>query len=75
VFAGALVRLRSASRVRSRLGLFHLGGDQRETLAEPPELTLLPAFFDIHEHLLDSARNLARVPLEEAHFGDDWLAL
>ena|SRR5215471_9174202 len=29
------------------------------------ELTLLPAFFDIHEHLLDSARNLAPVRLEE----------
>jgi len=30
------------------------------------ELTVLPAFFDVHEHLLDSARNLGGVRLEDA---------
>ena len=38
-------------------------------------LTVLPAFFDIHEHLLDSARNLARVPLEGAHSIDELVGL
>jgi predicted amidohydrolase YtcJ len=33
---------------------------------EDPGLTVLPAFFDTHEHLLDSARNLGRVQLEDA---------
>jgi predicted amidohydrolase YtcJ len=42
---------------------------------DDPELTLLPAFFDIHEHLLDSARNLARVRLEDAHSMDELVAL
>jgi predicted amidohydrolase YtcJ len=39
------------------------------------DLTLLPAFFDVHEHLLDSARNLARVRLEDAHSIDELVAL
>jgi predicted amidohydrolase YtcJ len=30
------------------------------------ELRVLPAFFETHEHLLDSARNLGRVRLEDA---------
>jgi predicted amidohydrolase YtcJ len=42
---------------------------------DEPGLTLLPAFFDIHEHFLDSARNLARVRLEEAHSIDELLDL
>lgn len=36
------------------------------TVLEDPGLTVLPAFFDIHEHLLDSAHNLGRVRLEDA---------
>jgi predicted amidohydrolase YtcJ len=44
-------------------------------VVDDPELTLLPAFFDIHEHLLDSARNLARVRLEDAHSIDELIAL
>jgi predicted amidohydrolase YtcJ len=36
------------------------------TVLDDPGLTLLPAFFDTHEHLLDSARNLGRVRLEDA---------
>jgi predicted amidohydrolase YtcJ len=44
-------------------------------VVDDPELTLLPAFFDIHEHLLDSARNLARVRLEDAHTMDELIAL
>jgi predicted amidohydrolase YtcJ len=44
-------------------------------VVDDPELTLLPAFFDIHEHLLDSARNLARVRLEDAHSMDELIAL
>jgi predicted amidohydrolase YtcJ len=43
-------------------------------VVDDPELTLLPAFFDIHEHLLDSARNLARVRLEDAHSMDELIA-
>jgi predicted amidohydrolase YtcJ len=44
-------------------------------VVDDPELTLLPAFFDIHEHLLDSARNLARVRLEDAHSIDELIGL
>jgi predicted amidohydrolase YtcJ len=29
-----------------------------ETVLEDPGFTVFPAFFDSHEHLLDSARNL-----------------
>jgi predicted amidohydrolase YtcJ len=56
--------------------------DGLDALASPathvlddPELTLLPAFFDTHEHLLDSARNLARVRLEDARSIDELVAL
>jgi predicted amidohydrolase YtcJ len=42
---------------------------------DDPELTVLPAFFDIHEHLLDSARNLGRVRLEDARSIDELVAL
>jgi predicted amidohydrolase YtcJ len=31
-----------------------------------PSLTLLPAFFDTHEHLLEAARNLELVPVDRA---------
>jgi predicted amidohydrolase YtcJ len=33
---------------------------------EDPGLTLLPAFFDTHEHLLEAARNLEQVPVDRA---------
>ena len=38
-------------------------------------LTVLPAFFDIHEHLLDSARNLARIRAEDARSIDELVAM
>src|SRR5215471_8415839 len=44
-------------------------------VVDDSDLTLLPAFFDIHEHLLDSARNLARVRLEDAHSIDELISL
>jgi predicted amidohydrolase YtcJ len=44
-------------------------------VVDDPDLTVLPAFFDIHEHLLDSARNLARVRLEDAHSIAELIAL
>ena len=44
-------------------------------VVDDPGLTLVPAFFDIHEHLLDSARNLARVRLEDAHSIEELIAL
>ena len=52
-----------------RDGLDALASDGTHVV-DDPELTLLPAFFDIHEHLLDSARNLARVRLEDAQSMD-----
>src|SRR5262249_39650704 len=57
-----------------RDGLDALASDGTH-IVDDPELTLLPAFFDIHEHLLDSARNLARVRLEDAHSMDELVAL
>jgi len=57
-----------------RDGLDALASDGTHVI-DDPELTLLPAFFDIHEHLLDSARNLARVRLEDAHSIDELIAL
>jgi len=57
-----------------RDGLDALASDGTHVV-DDPELTLLPAFFDIHEHLLDSARNLARVRLEDAHSMDELIAL
>ena len=56
-----------------RDGLDALASDGTHVI-DDPELTLLPAFFDIHEHLLDSARNLARVRLEDAHSMDELIA-
>jgi hypothetical protein len=50
---------------KDRYGLDGLASSST-LVVDDPELTLLPAFFDVHEHLLDSARNLARVPLEKA---------
>jgi predicted amidohydrolase YtcJ len=49
----------------ARDGLDALASEATKVV-DDPGLTLLPAFFDIHEHLLDSARNLARVRLEDA---------
>jgi predicted amidohydrolase YtcJ len=57
-----------------RDGLDALASDGTHVV-DDPELTLLPAFFDIHEHLLDSARNLARVRLEDAHSMDELITL
>ena len=57
-----------------RDGLDALASDGTQVV-DDPELTLLPAFFDIHEHLLDSARNLARVRLEDAQSMDELIAL
>jgi predicted amidohydrolase YtcJ len=57
-----------------RDGLDVLASDGTRVI-DDPELTLLPAFFDIHEHLLDSARNLARVRLEDAHSMDELVEL
>jgi predicted amidohydrolase YtcJ len=57
-----------------RDGLDALASDGTRVV-DDPELTLLPAFFDIHEHLLDSARNLARVRLEDAQSMDELIAL
>jgi predicted amidohydrolase YtcJ len=57
-----------------RDGLDALASDGTHVV-DDPELTLLPAFFDIHEHLLDSARNLARVRLEDARSMDELITL
>ena len=57
-----------------RDGLDALASEGTQVL-DDPGLTLLPAFFDIHEHLLDSARNLARVRLEDAHSIEELIAL
>jgi predicted amidohydrolase YtcJ len=46
-------------------GLDGLRDDQTRMISKP-ELTVLPAFFDTHEHLLESARNLALVQADEA---------
>jgi predicted amidohydrolase YtcJ len=62
----------AVSDVRDGLDALASEGTQ---IIDDPGLTLLPAFFDIHEHLLDSARNLARVRLEDAHSIDDLIAL
>src|SRR5215471_6524737 len=48
-----------------RDGLDALASDGTQVV-DDPDLTLLPAFFDTHEHLLDSARDLARVRLDSA---------
>jgi predicted amidohydrolase YtcJ len=40
--------------------------DARTHVVDRPDLTVLPAFFDIHEHLLESGRNLARVQAQDA---------
>src|SRR5215470_16264242 len=53
-----------------RDGLDALASDGTQVV-DDPELTLLPAFFDIHEHLLDAARNLGRVRLEDARSMND----
>jgi predicted amidohydrolase YtcJ len=45
------------------------------SVLDDPELTVLPAFFDVHEHLLDSARNLGRVRLEDARSIAELVAL
>jgi len=34
---------------------------------DDPTLTLLPAFFDTHNHLLEAARNFTMVPVDQAH--------
>jgi predicted amidohydrolase YtcJ len=57
-----------------RDGLDALASEGTQVL-DDPGLTLLPAFFDIHEHLLDSARNLARVRLEDAHSIEELITL
>src|SRR5262245_15179422 len=65
-------RIVAASEERDGLDALASAGTR---VVDDRELTLLPAFFDIHEHLLDSARNLARVRLEDAHSIDELLAL
>jgi predicted amidohydrolase YtcJ len=40
-----------------------------------PRLTVLPAFFDTHEHLLEAARNLELVPLDRARVLDELIEL
>ena len=40
--------------------------DPRTRVLDVPTLTLLPAIFDTHEHLLESSRNLALVQVDEA---------
>jgi predicted amidohydrolase YtcJ len=40
-----------------------------------PSLTMLPAFFDTHEHLLEAARNLELVPVDRARTLADLLEL
>jgi predicted amidohydrolase YtcJ len=46
-------------------GLDHLTGSST-IVADCRDLTLLPAFEDVHEHLLEAARNSALVPVERA---------
>jgi predicted amidohydrolase YtcJ len=36
------------------------------TVTDCPDLTLLPAFADAHEHLMESARNVGLVPVDAA---------
>ncbi len=42
---------------------------------DQPELTVMPALFDTHEHLLESARNLGRVPAQDARSLDELIAM
>ena len=46
-------------------GLDSLVGEATRVV-DGPDLTLLPAFCDAHEHLLESAKNTALVPVEQA---------
>lgn len=36
-------------------------------VVDDPTLTLLPALYDTHNHLLEAARNFSMVPLDQAH--------
>ena len=47
-------------------GLDDLISDGTQVL-DAPNLTLLPAFFDTHLHLLEAVRNFALVPVDQAH--------
>jgi predicted amidohydrolase YtcJ len=42
-------------------------------VVEDPTLTLLPAFFDTHNHLLEAARNFTMAPVDQAHTMADLL--
>ena len=44
-------------------------------VTEARDLTLLPAFCDAHEHLIEAAKNEARVPVGDAHSIADFLTL
>jgi predicted amidohydrolase YtcJ len=54
-----------------RDGLDALAAESTQVV-DDPDLTLLPAFFDIHEHLLDSARNLATPEGEWIQTSNGW---
>ncbi|HEY2657005.1 MAG TPA: amidohydrolase [Solirubrobacteraceae bacterium] len=55
-------------------GLDGLRTGSTRIIHEPP-LTVLPAFFDTHEHLLEAARNLELVPLDRARTLDELIDL
>jgi predicted amidohydrolase YtcJ len=42
---------------------------------DDPTLTVLPAFFDTHNHLLEAARNFTTVPVDQAHTVAEFLEL
>ena len=44
-------------------------------VVEKPDLTLQPAFIDSHEHLLESARNLGRVQVQDARSLDELIGM
>lgn len=42
---------------------------------DDPHLTVLPAFYDTHNHLREATNNLALVPVEQAHTMAEFMAL
>jgi predicted amidohydrolase YtcJ len=48
---------------------------ERTLVVSDPGLTVLPAFFDTHEHLLEAGRNLELVPVDRARSLDELIEL
>jgi predicted amidohydrolase YtcJ len=45
------------------------------SIIDQPALTLLPAFIDTHNHLLEATRNRALVPVQNAHSPEEFIDL